>query len=229
MGTSLLFGSIAREVYTYFKMRTWVVFLALFGAALSSPHRDLDRNIFDDAWNGIQDAGQAIQDAGNAAWSAAATTKDVTELIFRCKDVAMDLVKNVNVGQIKGELQPMLKNGMKNDDFKTIGHTIEGFSDKLHRFGDCMSQEGEFKPQDSWWNPFGRGLYRKVGAKAYDRSFQAPTAYSLSLVGSAAGSIALGLTGSVEVDLVCNADGYIGTTVSFTVGEGVDDAAFQLI
>jgi len=295
MGTSLLFGSIAREVYTYFKMRTFIVFLALFGAALSSPHRDLDRNIFDDAWNGIQDAGHAIQDAGNAAWNAAATTKDVTELIFRCKDVAMDLVKNVNVGQIKGELQPMLKNGMKNDDFKTIGHTIEGFSDKLHRFGDCMSQEGEFKPQDSWWNPFGRGLYRKVEARAYDRSFQAPTAYSLSLVGSAAGSIGLGLTGSVEVggaidnsgnmigftgacgggdagdefesidgslvfgfwnqlssipgpsfttgaslglaeglkvavgvDLVWNADGYIGTTVSFTIGEGVDDAAFPI-
>merc|ERR1712226_458268 len=109
MGTSLLFESIAREVLTYFNMRTFIVFLAIFGAALSTPpHRDLDRNIFDDAWNGIQDAGHAIQDAGNAAWNAAATTKDVTELIFRCKDVAIDLVQSVNVGQIKGELQPML-------------------------------------------------------------------------------------------------------------------------
>ena len=146
---------------------------------------DLDRNIFDDAWNGIQDAGHAIQDAGNAAWNAAATTKDVTELIFRCKDVAIDLVQSVNIGQIKDELQPMLKDGLKNDDFKTIGHLVEGYSNKMHRFGECMSQEGEFKPQDSWWNPFGRGLYRKVEARAYDRSFQAPTAYSLSLVGSA--------------------------------------------
>merc|ERR1739844_785601 len=179
-------------------MRIFIFFLALLGAALSSPHRDLDRNIFDDAWNGIQDAGHAIQDAGNAAWNAAATTKDVTELIFRCKDVAMDLVKSVNVGQIKGELKPMLKDGLKNDDFKTIGNTIQGFSGRLNRFGECMSQTGEFKPQDSWWNPFGRGLYRKMET-ASDRGFQLPHTYSLSLSGSASGSIGAGLTGSVEV------------------------------
>ena len=146
---------------------------------------DLDRNIFDDAWNGIQDAGHAIQDAGNAAWNAAATTKDVTELIFRCKDVAIDLVQSVNVGQIKGELQPMLKDGLKNDDFKTIGHLVEGYSDKMHRFGECMSQEGEFKPQDSWWNPFGRaGQFRRMETVS-DRGFQLPHAYSLSITGTA--------------------------------------------
>merc|ERR1712226_274146 len=193
MGTSLLLESIAREVHTYFKMRTFIVFLALFGAALSSPHRDLDRNIFDDAWNGIQDAGHAIQDAGNAAWNAAATTKDVTELIFRCKDVAIDLVQSVNVGQIKGELQPMLKDGLKNDDIKTIGHLVEGYSDKMHRFGECMSQEGEFKPQDSWWNPFGRaGQFRRMETVS-DRGFQLPHAYSLSITGTAAGSLGAGV------------------------------------
>ena len=37
-----------------------------------------------------------------------------------------------------------------------------------------------------------------------------------------------GLKVAVGVDLVWNADGYIGTTVSFTVGEGVDDAAFPI-
>jgi len=200
MGTSLLLESIAREVHSYFKMRTFIVFLAIFGAALSTPsHRDLDRNIFDDAWNGIQDAGHAIQDAGNAAWNAAATTKDVTELIFRCKDVAIDLVQSVNVGQIKGELQPMLKDGLKNDDFKTIGHLVEGYSDKMHRFGECMSQEGEFKPQDSWWNPFGRaGQFRRMETVS-DRGFQLPHAYSLSITGTAAGSLGAGVTGSLEV------------------------------
>ena len=42
--TSLLLESIAREVHSYFKMRTFIVFLALFGAALSSPHRGLYYN-----------------------------------------------------------------------------------------------------------------------------------------------------------------------------------------
>ena len=97
----------------------------------------------------------------------------------------MDVIGSINVGKIRTELAPMAKDGMKDDDFKIIGNTIQGFSGKLDRFGECMSQTGEFKPQDSWWNPFGRaGIYKKKDA-ASDRGFQLPTAYSLSISAAA--------------------------------------------
>merc|ERR1711878_140913 len=38
------------------KMKTFIVFLGLFGAAVSLPERAIDRNIFNDAWNGVKDA-----------------------------------------------------------------------------------------------------------------------------------------------------------------------------
>jgi len=224
MGTSLLFESIAREVLTYFNMRTFIVFLAIFGAALSTPsHRDLDRNIFDDAWNGIQDAGHAIQDAANSALNAAETTKEVTELIFRCKDVAMDVIGSIDVGKIRTELAPMAKDGMKDDDFKIIGNTIQGFSGKLDRFGECMSQTGEFKPQDSWWNPFGRaGIYKKKDA-ASDRGFQLPTAYSLSISAAASAALVGGLTGQVEVGGAINTKGQMIGFASGCAGAEISD------
>merc|ERR1712141_721065 len=82
------------------------------------------------------------------------TTKDVTELIFRCKDVAMDLVTSVDVGAVTAELQPMLKDGLKNNDLQTIGNTIQGFSAKPeslnHRIGGILSGELEFTEE---WRP----------------------------------------------------------------------------
>jgi len=175
-------------------MKAFIVFVTLFGVALSSPPRsDIDRNIFSDTWD-------SITDGFNSAMTAAETAKDVTELIFRCKDVAMDLVHSLNVGEIKGKLQPILKDGFQPDDITTIGHLMKGYTDKMSRFGDCMAQEGEFKPQDDWWNPFGRGLYRKVKKpQASDRSLQLPHAFSLSVTGSAALTVGVGATGSVEI------------------------------
>jgi len=200
------------------KMKAFIVFLALFGVALSSPHGDIDRNIFSDTWN-------SIQDAGNAAWNAAATTKDVTELVFRCKDVAMDLVTSVDVGAVTAELQPMLKDGLKNNDLQTIGNTIQGFSAKLNRMGECVSQTGEFKPQD-WWNPFGRaGIYRRMET-ASDRGFQLPTAYSLSFAASASGAVVAGATGSVEIGGAIQPSS--GKMIGFTGGCAGPEAATEL-
>merc|ERR1712141_652800 len=213
MGTSLLFGSFARKVHTYFQNESFHSFLGSFGVALSSPHGDIDRNIFSDTWN-------SIQDAGNAAWNVAATTKDVTELIFRCKDVAIDLVTSVDVGAVTAELQPMLKDGLKNNDLQTIGNTIQGFSAKLNRMGECVSQTGEFKPQD-WWNPFGRKM-----ETASDRGFQLPTAYSLSFAASASGAVVAGATGSVEIGGAIQPSS--GKMIGFTGGCAGPEAATEL-
>merc|ERR1711894_693166 len=120
MGTSLLIGILATKEQNK-KMKTFIVFLGLLGAALSLPERDLDRNIFDDAWNGIQDTANSIQDAVSGAKFAALLVDCNSPLRHTAMDFKGDFIDDLKQMKDKEEVFPH-------------------FGDAINHFGDQLGQ-----------------------------------------------------------------------------------------
>merc|ERR1712141_433981 len=130
MGISLLIGILTTKVRSIRKMKTFIVFLGLLGAALSLPERGIDRNIFDDAWNGIQDTVNGVVSGARLAGLLANCNSPLRQMV---SDFNADFIDDFKNMKDKGQVFPYFGNGLSN-----IGEEFGQLANNLDDLATCM-------------------------------------------------------------------------------------------
>lgn len=181
-------------------MKTFIVFLGLLGAALSLPERDLDRNIFDDAWNGIQDTANSIQDAVSGAVSGAKFAALLVDCNSPLRHTAMDFK-----GDFIDDLKQMKD---KEEVFPHFGDAINHFGDQLGQMAKNLDDLSTCM-KGSW---FGRTYEQTSSLK--EAATSPPAANRLDIMAMITKAIDIGKFGVSVVGKIINCSGEITAVVT---------------